>query len=96
MAARPFEFRIAGSRRGLSLVVVLDLVNPVGAGRGLVGGGWEAGFDEALPVGRKPLTHTLDQHAANLGGRGQESNRNAKPISGLTDDHRLDGPCTIW
>ena len=25
----------------------------------------------------KPLTHTLDQHAANLGGRGQESNRDA-------------------
>jgi hypothetical protein len=23
-------------------------------------------------AGGKPLTHTLDQHAANLGGRGQE------------------------
>ena len=52
--------------------VVLDLVNPVGAGRGLVGWGWEAGFDEARPVGGKPLTHTLDQHAANLGSRSQE------------------------
>ena len=38
----------------------------------------------------------IDQHAANLGGRAQESNRNAKPISGLAHDHRLDGPCTIW
>ena len=55
--------------------VVLDLVNPVGAGRGLVGGGREAGFDEARPVGGKPLTHTLDQHAPNLGGRGEELNR---------------------
>ena len=57
------------------VAVVLDLVNPVGAGRGLVGGGWEAGFDEARPVGGKPRTHTLDQHAANLGGRGAESNQ---------------------
>ena len=42
------------------IAVVLDLVNPVGAGRGLVGWGWEAGFNEARPVGGKPLTHTLD------------------------------------
>ena len=35
--------------------VVLDLVNPVGAGRGLVGGGREAGLDEARPVGGKRL-----------------------------------------
>ena len=27
-----------------------------------------------LRVGGKPLTHTLDQHASNLGGRGQELN----------------------
>ena len=55
--------------------VVLDLVNPVGAGRGLVGGRWEARFDEARPVRGKPRTHTLDQHAPNLGGRGAESNQ---------------------
>ena len=59
--------------------VVLDLVNPVGAGRRLVGGGREAGFDEARPVGGQALTHTLDQHAANLGGRCEESNRNEIP-----------------
>ena len=55
-------------------VVVLDLVNPVGAGRGLVGGGREAGFDE-LGLSGKPLTHTLNQHAANLGSRSQDSNQ---------------------
>ena len=32
---------------------MLDLVNPVGAGRRLVGGGWKAGFDEACPVSRR-------------------------------------------
>jgi hypothetical protein len=37
-------------------------VNPVGAGRGLVGRGREAGFDEARPVGGQAHTHTLDQH----------------------------------
>ena len=31
--------------------VVLDLVNPIRAGRGLVGWGWEAGLDEARPFG---------------------------------------------
>jgi hypothetical protein len=60
-------------------VAVVDLVNPVRAGRGLVGGGREAGLDEARPLGGKPRTHTLDQHAVNLGGRGEESNRNAQP-----------------
>jgi len=34
--------------------VVLDLVNPIGTGRRLVGGGWKAGFDKA---GRSPLQH---------------------------------------
>jgi putative transposase len=34
--------------------VVLDLVDPVGTCRGLVGCGWEAGFDEGRPVGGKP------------------------------------------
>jgi hypothetical protein len=58
--------------------VVLDLMNPVGAGRGFVGGGREAGLDE-FGVGGKPLTHTLDQHVTNLGSRNQESNRNAPP-----------------
>ena len=58
---------------------MLDLVNPVGAGRRLVGGGREAGFDEARPVGGQALTHTLDQHAAYLGGRCEESNRNEIP-----------------
>ena len=42
--------------------VVLDLVNPVGAGRKLLGWGGKAGLDEARPVDGKPLTHTLDQH----------------------------------
>ena len=42
---------------------MLDLVNPVGAGRGLVGGGWEAGFDKRST-----------RHAAYLGGGGKESN----------------------
>jgi hypothetical protein len=59
--------------------IVLDLVNPVGAGRRLVGWGWEAGFDEARPFRGQALTHTLDQHAANLGNRSGESNRNAPP-----------------
>jgi hypothetical protein len=51
---------------------VLDLVNPVGAGRGLVGGRRQAGLNETRAVSGKPRTHTLDQHAANLGGRGIE------------------------
>ena len=45
------------------VAVVLDLVNPVGAGRGLVGWGWEAGFDEARPVGGQALTQQFDRHA---------------------------------
>jgi hypothetical protein len=36
--------------------------------RSQVAGTWKAGFDEARPLGDKPSTHTLDQHAANLGG----------------------------
>ena len=55
--------------------VVLDFVNPIRAGRRLVGWGWEAGFDEDRPVSGQALTHTPDQHAANLGGCGEESNR---------------------
>jgi hypothetical protein len=47
---------------------VLDLVNPVGARRGLVGRRRKAGLDEARPVGGQALR-----------GRGQESNRNALP-----------------
>ena len=43
--------------------VVLDLVNPVGAGRRLVGWGREAGFNEARPVGGRAPTHTQDQHS---------------------------------
>ena len=43
--------------------VVLDLVNPVGAGRGLVGGRWEARFDEARPIGGQALTQQFDRHA---------------------------------
>jgi len=58
--------------------VVLDLVNPIGAGRGLVGRRWEAGFDAARPVSGQALTHTLNQHAANLGGGGGESSRTAR------------------
>ena len=69
---QPDAHRIAPGHQPVA--VVLDLVNPVGAGRGLVGGGGEAGFDEARPVGGQALTHTLDQHAANLADRGSESN----------------------
>ena len=70
---RTSEPRVAPSHQPIA--VVLDLVNPVRAGRGLVGGRWEARFDEARPVRGKPRTHTLDQHAPNLGGRGAESNQ---------------------
>ena len=42
--------------------VVLDLVNPVGAGRGLVGGGRKAGLNEACPVSRQALTQQFDRH----------------------------------
>jgi len=66
------------------LHIVLDLVNPVGVGRGLVGGGREAGLDE-FGVGGEAPTHTLDQHAPNLGGRGAESNRNELPRGGLAE-----------
>ena len=58
---------------------MLDFVNPIRAGRRLVGWGWEAGFDEDRPVSGQALRHTLDQHAANLGGCGEESNRNEIP-----------------
>jgi hypothetical protein len=61
--------------------VVLDLVNPVGAGRRLVGGGREAGLDE-FGIGGKPLTHTLKQHAVNLGSRTWESSR--RPSAAIT------------
>jgi hypothetical protein len=57
---QPNTDRIAPSHQAVA--VVLDLVNPVGAGRGLVGGGWEAGFDEGST-----------RHAAYLGGRAAES-----------------------
>jgi hypothetical protein len=40
----------------------VDLVNPVGAGRRLVGWGGPAGLDEARPISGKPLAQTLDQH----------------------------------
>jgi hypothetical protein len=74
---QPDAHRVAAGHQPIA--VVLDLVNPVGAGRGAVGWGGQAGFDEARSVGGKPLTHTLDQHAANLGGRGVESSRAPEP-----------------
>ena len=52
---------------------MLDLVNQVGAGRGLVGWGRKAWFNEARPLSGQALTHTLDQHAANLGARSKRS-----------------------
>ena len=55
--------------------VVLDLVNPVGAGRRFWGGGGQARLNEARPVSGQALTHTLDRHAGNLGRQSQESNR---------------------
>ena len=45
---QPDAYRIAPGQQPET--VVLDLVNPVGAGRGLAGWGWEAGIDEARPV----------------------------------------------
>jgi hypothetical protein len=72
-SVRPEAIRLMGIAFEMALVAV----NPVRAGRRLVGRGWEAGLDEARPVSGQALTHTLDQHAANLGGRGQEANRNA-------------------
>ena len=45
------------------IAVMLDLVNPVGAGRGLVGGGWQARLYEGGST----------QHAAYLGCGGKES-----------------------
>ena len=54
-----------------AVAVVLDLINPVRAGRGLVGRGREAGFDE-LGLSGKPLTLTVNQHPANLGSRSQD------------------------
>jgi hypothetical protein len=42
------------------VAIVLDFVNPVGAGRRLVGGGRKVGLDE-FGVGSKAPTHTLDQ-----------------------------------
>ena len=51
---------------------MLDLVNSVRPGRGLVGWRREAGLNE-LGVCGKPPSHTLDQHAVNLGSRSQES-----------------------
>ena len=65
--------------------VVLDLVNPIGAGRGLVGRRWEAGFDAARPVSGQALTHTLNQHAANLGGGGGESSLTARNSAAAVD-----------
>jgi hypothetical protein len=45
------------------VAIVLDLVNPVGPGGRTIGGGREAGFNEARPVGGRAPTHTLDQHS---------------------------------
>jgi hypothetical protein len=42
---------------------------------GLSAGDGRLGLDEARPLGGKPRTHMLDQHAANLGAGGGESNR---------------------
>ena len=57
-----------------TLSVVLDFVNPDGTGQGLLGGERETGLDE-LGLGGKALTHTFNQHTANLGGRGRDSSR---------------------
>ena len=68
---QPDAYRIAPGQQPET--VVLDLVNPVGAGRGLAGWGWEAGSMKLARSAGQALTHTLDQHTANLGGRGAES-----------------------
>ena len=54
--------------------IVLDLVNPVRPGRGIVGRRGETGLDE-LGVGGQAPAHTLKQHATNVGGRSRGSNR---------------------
>jgi hypothetical protein len=55
---QPDAHRVATGHEPVA--VVLDLVNPVGAGRRLVGWRWEAGLDDARSVGGEPLTQTLD------------------------------------
>ena len=40
---------------------MLNLVNPVGAGRWVIGGEGRQGSIKLAPVAGKPLTHTLDQ-----------------------------------
>jgi hypothetical protein len=61
--------------RHQAVAVVFDLVNPVGTGRRLWGGGGQARLNEARPVSGQALTHTFDRHAGNLGSRSQKSNR---------------------
>jgi len=59
--------------------VVLPRLSLLGCAEGgRSAGRREAGLNE-LGVCGKPLTHTLDQHAANLGGGREESNRNEIP-----------------
>ena len=58
---RTSEPRVAPSHQPIA--VVLDLVNPVGAGRRLVGGGRQAWFNEARPLGGQALTQQFDRHA---------------------------------
>jgi hypothetical protein len=55
---QPDADRVSPSHQPIA--VVLDLVNPTGAGRGRVGRGWEAASNEARPVRGQALTHTLD------------------------------------
>src|SRR5437868_5309908 len=50
--------------------IMLDLMNPVGAGRGLVGCGWQAGFDEARPFGGKD-SGALTRRGAHRSGCGE-------------------------
>jgi hypothetical protein len=66
---------------------VLDLVNPVGARRRFIGGGRQAGLDETRPASGQALTHKLDRYAANLGGRGEESNRYGAQDGSAFDAH---------
>jgi hypothetical protein len=65
------------------VAVVLDLVNPVGAGRGLVGGGRKAGLDEGGST----------QHGAYLVGGREESNLQERNTARRIGEMPRPAPC---
>jgi hypothetical protein len=62
------------------VAIVLDFMNPVGAGRRLIGRTGEAGFDEARPVSRQALTHNLNRHGAKIGSVWAEGESSEPPV----------------